>query len=130
LRGIRTLPGIIIDTSVYGDVGIDPGEFDNAPDRVYNASPDASIVGFGALRLLHYPDERSGTSRIAVDTPMPGLRIDNQVKASRARCPGSPAVRTQQLIDRHEIVLRVSGTVALSCGDFSVYRLAFAPREH
>src|SRR5690606_9865662 len=44
--------------------------------------------------------------------------------------PGSPAIRTQQLIDRHEIVLRVSGTVALSCGDFSVYRLAFAPREH
>src|SRR5690606_27073859 len=27
-------------------------------------------------------------------------------------------------------VLQVSGTVALSCGDFSVYRLAFAPREH
>lgn len=130
LRGVRTLPGVVIDDSVYGDVAIDPGEFDNSPDRVYNASPDAFLVGFGALRLLHVPDTRAGAWRVVVDPPIAGVRVENQVKASQASCPGAPAVRTQQITQGQEIVLRVSGTVALSCGEFSLYRLALTPREH
>src|SRR5690606_19868930 len=35
LRGIRVLPGIVVDRSVFGQVAIDPGAFDNSPDRVY-----------------------------------------------------------------------------------------------
>lgn len=130
LQGVRTLPGIVIDDSVYGDVAIDPGEFDNSPDRVYNASPDALLVGFGALRLRHIPDTRAGAWRVVVDPPLPGVRVENQVRASQASCPGAPAVRTQQTAQGQEIVLRVSGTVALSCGEFSLYRLALPPREH
>lgn len=130
LRGVRTLPGIVIDDSVYGNVAIDPGEFDNAPDRLYNASPDALLIGFGAVRLLHVPDTRAGQWRVVLDPPLPGVRVENQIKASQASCPGAPAVRTQQFVQQQEIVLRVSGTVALSCGEFSLYRLALAPRDH
>ncbi len=130
LRGIRTLPGVVVDRSVYGNVSIDPGEFDNTPDRVYNASPDALVVGFGAVRLLHIPDLATGTWQVHLDPPLPGVRIENHVKASTARCPGPPAVRTEQTSEAGSLTLRLSGTVALSCGEFSLHRLALPQPEH
>src|SRR5690606_18128412 len=45
LRGIKNLNQVVIDRSRFGRVAIDPGEFDAAPDRPYNASPDAMMVG-------------------------------------------------------------------------------------
>lgn len=130
LRGIRSLPGIVIDRSVFGDVAIDPGAFDNAPDRVYNASPDALVVGYGAVRLAAYADPASRAWRIQLDPPLTGVRVDNQLRATTAACPGSPAVRTQQTEDAHGLTLRLTGTVALSCGDFSLYRLVLGQPEH
>src|SRR3546814_6278153 len=44
---------------MFGQVGSDPGEFDGAPDRPYNASPDAMMVGLGAVRLLFQPDRQA-----------------------------------------------------------------------
>lgn len=130
LRGIRSLPGIVIDRSVFGDVAIDPGAFDDAPDRVYNASPDAFIVGYGALRLAAYADPAARNWRVQLDPPLAGVRIDNQLRASTAACPGSPAVRTQQTEGANGLTLRVTGTVALSCGDFSMYRLVMGQPEY
>ena len=130
LRGIRSLPGVVVDRSVFGSVSIDPGAFDNTPDRLYNASPDALVVGFGAVRLLHIPDFATGTWQVHMDPPLPGVRIENQVKASKARCPGPPAVRSQQTSAVGDLTLRLSGTVALSCGEFTLYRLVLPQPEH
>ncbi|WP_371820245.1 D-alanyl-D-alanine carboxypeptidase/D-alanyl-D-alanine endopeptidase [Verticiella alkaliphila] len=130
LRGVRQMPGIVVDRSRFGDVTIDPGAFDNSPDRVYNASPDALMVGFGALRLLYLPDTATGQWNVVLDPPIPGIRVDNQVRATRAACPGAPAVRTDQSSDAQGITLRVTGSVALSCGEFSAYRLALTQPQH
>ncbi len=130
LRGVRNIPGIVVDRSRFGSVAIDPGAFDNSPDRVYNASPDAFMVGFGAIRLLYLPDTDAGRWNVVVDPPIPGVRVDNQVRATRAACPGSPAVRTDQTTDASGITLRVTGSVALSCGEFSAHRLALSQPEH
>lgn len=130
LRGVRQMPGIVVDRSRFGAIAIDPGAFDGAADRVYNASPDALMVGFGALRLLYLPDTAAGRWNVVVDPPIPGIRVDNQVRATRAACPGSPAVRTEQSSDAQGITLRVTGSVALSCGEFSAYRLALSQPEH
>ena len=56
LRGVKQINDLVIDRSIFGQVATDPGAFDGAPDRAYNASPDALMVGFGALRLLFTPD--------------------------------------------------------------------------
>lgn len=130
LRGVRTLPGIVVDRSVFGNVAIHPGAFDNSPDRVYNASPDALVIGYGAVRLLHVPDAARGAWNIITDPPLAGVRIDNQVRASRGACSGAPAVRTQQDAGATGVTIRVSGTVALSCGEFSLHRLALSQPEH
>lgn len=130
LRGIRSLPGVIVDRSVFGNVSIDPGAFDNTPDRVYNASPDALVVGFGAVRLQSVPEPATGTWRTYMDPPLPGVRLDNQIKAGNGRCPGPPAVRTRQTTGTDAIALQLSGTVALSCGPFSLHRLILAQPDH
>src|SRR3546814_18787240 len=48
LRGIKNLSEVVVDRSMFGQVGSDPGEFDGAPDRPYNARPAAMKVGLGA----------------------------------------------------------------------------------
>lgn len=67
LRGIREISDIVVDRSIFGEVTIDPGAFDGASDRPYNASPDAFMVGFGAVRLVFSPDPASKTWKSFID---------------------------------------------------------------
>jgi D-alanyl-D-alanine carboxypeptidase/D-alanyl-D-alanine-endopeptidase (penicillin-binding protein 4) len=124
LRGIKQIGDLVIDRSRFGDVATDPGAFDDAPDRPYNASPDAFMVGFGAERLLFLPDPAARKWLPVLDPPLPGVRIEGDVKWSDIRCPGSPVVKTDPVITQSGISIRVSGEAAGSCGEFSVYRLA------
>lgn len=131
LRGVRSMQGFVIDRSRYGNIAIDTAAFDGAGDRVYNASPDALMVGFGAVRLLFLPDVAAGRWNALLDPPLPGVRIDNQVRAVRGGvCPGAPAVRTRQAAGPTGMTIQVTGSVSLSCGEFSAYRLALAQPEH
>src|SRR3546814_9090254 len=84
---------LFIDRSIFGQVSTDPCAFDGAPDRAYNASPDALMVGFGALRLLFSPDPVAQKWVPIIDPPLPGLRIAGRVDWSEIRCPG-PTVDT------------------------------------
>lgn len=126
LRGIKNLSEVVVDRSLFGVVGIDPGQFDGAPDRPYNASPDAMMVGLGAVRLLFQPDAAAQKWIPIIDPPVPGLRVDGDIQWSTVRCPGSPSISTSVVRTGKDISLRVSGTAAGSCGEFSVYRLALA----
>lgn len=130
LRGIKNLTEVVVDKSVFGQVSIDPGAFDGAADRPYNASPDAMMVGLGAVRLIFQPDAQAKKWVAIVDPPVPGLRVQGDVAWSPAVCPGSPAVTTQITPMGREVVVNVSGTAAGSCGEFSVYRLAQSQTDY
>src|SRR5699024_5374621 len=95
LRGVKNLSEVVIDRSIFGTVTIDPAAFDGAFDRPYNASPDAMMVGLGAVRLLFYPDTRGQKWISVIDPPVPGIRITGQVDWRSGTCPGSPRVSTQ-----------------------------------
>jgi len=129
LRGVKKIGDLVIDRSIFGNVGIDPGAFDNAPDRAYNASPDALMVGFGALRLLFTPDQAAQKWVPIIDPPLPGIRLEGQVGWSGARCPGPPVVTTEPVLTQQGVSIRLGGTVAGSCGEFSLYRLALSQPE-
>ncbi|OZI26511.1 D-alanyl-D-alanine carboxypeptidase/D-alanyl-D-alanine-endopeptidase [Bordetella genomosp. 9] len=129
LHGVRQINDLVIDRTIFGPVATDPGAFDGAPDRPYNASPDALMVGFGALRLLFIPDPAARRWRPVIDPPLPGVSLSGQVEWSDATCPGSPDVSTEPLITQQGITLRVTGTVAGSCGEFSLYRLALSQAD-
>src|SRR3546814_739717 len=130
LRGIKNLSEVVVDRSMFGQVGSDPGAFDGAPARPYNASPDAMMVGLGAVRLLFQPDRQARKWVPIIDPPVQGLRIDGEIKWSDAVCPGSPSVSTQVMASGRDIVVRLSGSAAGSCGEFSVYRLALSQPEY
>ncbi|HRL22073.1 MAG TPA: D-alanyl-D-alanine carboxypeptidase/D-alanyl-D-alanine-endopeptidase [Alcaligenes sp.] len=129
LRGVKNLTEVVVDRSIFGNVAINPGDFDNAGDRPYNASPDAMMVGLGASRLVFQPDQQARKWIAIVDPPLPGVRVQGELEWSTAACPGSPAVGTQIAAQGTEIVIRVSGKAAASCGEFSVYRLVHSQTE-
>ncbi len=125
LRGVKNLTEVVVDRSIFGPVAIDPGAFDAAPDRPYNASPDAMMVGLGAVRLSFQPDYQARKWIPVVDPPVRGIRVQGEVAWSDAVCPGSPRVSTQVFPSASgTVVVQVDGTAAGSCGEFSVYRLA------
>ncbi len=130
LRGVKEISDLVVDRSIFGQVATDPGAFDGAPDRAYNASPDALMVGFGALRLLVTPDAAARKWVATVDPPVPGLRLEGEVQWGEARCPGPPVVATQPVVTQQGVTLRLSGSVAGSCGEFSLYRLALSQQEY
>ena len=130
LRGIHEIPEIVVDRSIFGDVTIDPAQFDGAGDRPYNASPDAFMVGFGALRLVFTPDPQTKTWKSFVDPPIPGIQIEGNVEWSDAKCPGSPAISTDSTTENGNVRFRVSGRAAGSCGEFDVFRLALSQQEY
>src|SRR3546814_16303220 len=109
---------------MFGQVGSDPGEFDGAPDRPYNASPDAMMVGLGAVRLLFQPDRQARKWVPIIDPPVQGLRIDGEIKWSDAVCPGSPSDATPVMASGRDIVVLLIGRPAVVCGGFTDNHLA------
>ena len=130
LRGIKNLNQVVVDRSIFGQVAIDPSAFDAAGDRPYNASPDAMMVGLGAARLLFVPDTVGRKWVPLVDPPLPGVRIVGEVAYSNAVCPGAPSVSAQVRRSGAETLVEVAGTVAGSCGEFSLYRLLQTQPEY
>ena len=122
LRGIKEISDIVIDRSIFGDVTIDPATFDGSADRPYNASPDAFMVGFGAMRLVFSPDPATKTWKYFVDPPIPGVELDANVAWVDGQCPGSPSVTTDTTVSGDKVRIRVSGRGAGSCGEFEIWR--------
>lgn len=124
MRGIKNLSEVVVDRSVFGAVAIDPGAFDGALDRPYNASPDAMMIGLGVVRLLFQPDVQGQKWIPVLDPPVKDVRIAGQVGWGKGVCPGSPGVSTQFSTVGSDVVIQVSGNAVGSCGAFSTYRLA------
>ncbi|MGB6009455.1 MAG: D-alanyl-D-alanine carboxypeptidase/D-alanyl-D-alanine-endopeptidase [Castellaniella sp.] len=130
LRGIKNLSNVVVDRSLFGQVAIDPGDFDDSPDRPYNASPDAMMVGFGATRILFQPDEAHRQWIPIVDPPTPTVRVEGRLDWQDGSCrPASNFVadaRTQGPVT----TIRLAGKAWGSCGEFSLYRLAGSQADH
>lgn len=125
LRGIRQINDIVVDRSAFGEVAIDPAEFDGKGDRPYNASPDVLMIGFGAVRLVFTPDLQAKRWRAFVDPPIPGIEIDSDIKYQDGSCRRGPRVGAQTVNAADGVRFRVSGEAYGACGEFDFYRLAF-----
>ena len=124
LRGVKQIPGIVVDRSIFGDVAVDPGAFDGASDRPYNASPDALMIGFGSVRIVFVPDPVNKTWKSFIDPPVPGIEVQGNVEWVDGACQGFPPVVTDSTLAAGNVRFRVSGRASGACGEFAVYRLA------
>ncbi|MDY0308867.1 MAG: D-alanyl-D-alanine carboxypeptidase/D-alanyl-D-alanine-endopeptidase [Castellaniella sp.] len=130
LRGVKNLSEVVVDRSRFGDVAIDPGDFDDAPDRPYNASPDAMMVNFGATRLVFLPDARSRQWVPLLDPPTRNVRVEGRLEWQDGTCKGSPVVAADVRPEGPRSIIHVAGKAVGSCGEFSVYRLAGSQDDH
>ncbi|MFT0533010.1 D-alanyl-D-alanine carboxypeptidase/D-alanyl-D-alanine-endopeptidase [Castellaniella hirudinis] len=130
LRGVKNLSEVIVDRSIFGQVEIDPGDFDDSPDRPYNASPDAMMVGFGATRILFQADAEHRQWVPVTDPPTRNVRIEGRLEWLDGRCKPARNFAADTQIQGATATIRVSGQAYGACGDFSLYRLAASQADH
>lgn len=121
-RGIRHIAGdVLIDQSCYDLAPEDPGAFDQAPLRPYNALPAALLVDFNTLSLRLAPE--NGALRLTLDPP--GLPVRGQVRLTEQACNGWQAGLDYRLADG---ALVVGGNYPAACGVRSL-RLSLLPPD-
>jgi D-alanyl-D-alanine carboxypeptidase/D-alanyl-D-alanine-endopeptidase (penicillin-binding protein 4) len=130
LRGVKNLSEVVVDRGRFGDVAIDTGDFDDAPDRPYNASPDAMMIGFGATRVVFLPDAKARQWIPLLDPPTRDVRVEGRLEWLDGACKGSPVVAADVRPEGPRSVIHVSGKAVGDCGEFSVYRLAGNQGDH
>src|SRR3954466_6063893 len=92
-RGLRDIQGdIVLDRSYFSsppDV-----RFDDDTYRPYNVAPDALLVNFKTLRFNFMPQDSSGTVRVFVEPPLPGLELVSRLRlVVPGGCPEGRAFR-------------------------------------
>src|SRR5690625_4990046 len=124
MRGVKNLTEVVVDRSVFGQVGIDTYAFDGAGDRPISTPSPYTTLFRSAARIVMQPDKQRKQWLAFIDPPLPGVRLDNQLEWSSQRCPGSPVVQTDvKRQPQGDVTIQLKGQAAGSCGEFSLYRL-------
>lgn len=116
-RGLRVIRGdIVIDSTLYASAP--PAEaFDSAPQRAYNARPEAFLVNFGALSLRLAPNE-GGRVAVTAMTPATPLSISNRLRAASGPCNDwRDAVRAEFRPEGRGLALKLEGHYPTACGE-------------
>jgi serine-type D-Ala-D-Ala carboxypeptidase/endopeptidase (penicillin-binding protein 4) len=72
-RGIRDIRGdLVLERSVFGNVGSDPAMFDSDPLKPYNVGPDALLLNYKVLSLRFVPDLHAGLVHVSAEPPLAG----------------------------------------------------------
>ncbi len=124
-RGIREIRGdILIDQRFYQIEATDPGHFDQAPLKPYNASPTALIVSQNAVALRLSPDGRK--VRTQLDPPIAGITIKDELALNGGTCNGwhDGVVPT---LDKTTLLLQ--GHYPAACADQVLWLNLLAPSD-
>ena len=121
-KGIRKIRGnVLLDRGAIATAPFDPAAFDGAPEKAYNAGPDALLLNFKAVQLHFSPDGNAGKARVGMDPPLDNVRID-QPRLSHAACNG-----WKKKLDLGVLSSGVdfNGTYDADCGDQSWFVHAY-----
>ena len=124
-RGIVSVAGdVVIDDSLFLVNGHDPASFDGAGTKPYNAAPGASVVNFGATKvIIHVSD---GKVHAFLEPPSSTFEFKNQLKLRKAKCTGSWRRKIKERLSRAEdgtARLVLSGTYASGCREKNFHLL-------
>ncbi|MEK0427609.1 MAG: D-alanyl-D-alanine carboxypeptidase/D-alanyl-D-alanine-endopeptidase [Pseudomonadota bacterium] len=112
--GVREIRGdLILDSSLFELAAADPAAFDAAPERAYNALPDALLLDAKALSVMLIPDPNADRARLSVEPPMSDFIIDTPAQNDQ------PCVRWREQVKPvlTERGLRFEGSFPVSCGE-------------
>lgn len=124
-RGIREIRGdVLIDQSFYQVEASDPGRFDLAPLKPYNAAPTALIVSQNAVALRLAPE--GGKVRAALDPNLAGIALKNELALGAGPCNGWRDAIAPTL---DGATLSVQGRYPAACGDQVIWLNLLPPDE-
>lgn len=130
-RGLRDIHGdLVLDRSAFAAEATDPGQFDNAPTRPYNVTPDALLLNFNALSLQLIPAGTTSPPTVLIEPPLANLDLVNQIRPDAgAACAGDwqDALRADSSAHSASLRLVLSGSYPSSCGERRWY---IAPTDH
>ncbi len=111
--GVREIRGdLVLDRHLFETPTEDPAAFDAAPERAYNAAPDALLLDARALSVMLVPDLTAARARISAEPPMRDFIIEppaqNDQPCSRWRDQLKPVLTATSL--------RFDGSFPVSCG--------------
>lgn len=112
-RGVREIRGdVLIDQAYYQVEAGDPGRFDQAPLKPYNAAPTALIVSQNAIALRLAPD--AGRVRAQLEPPLAGIAVKNELSLGNGPCNGWQDGVAPGL---DGATLRLQGSYPAACAD-------------
>ncbi|RJX30210.1 MAG: D-alanyl-D-alanine carboxypeptidase/D-alanyl-D-alanine-endopeptidase [Oxalobacter sp.] len=121
-KGIRDIRGdILLDRGAMATKSFDASEFDGAPEKAYNAGPDALLLNFKAVKLQFSPDGTIGKARVAVDPPLEDFSIDMPA-LSNEECNGW---QKKLELGVNSSGVGFSGTYDSTCGEQSWFVHAY-----
>jgi len=125
-RGIREIRGdVLLDNGYYAIDARDPGAFDQAPLRPYNAQPAALLVNFNTQSLRLCAREPQVAARL--DPGAEGLRLDNRLQSADEVCANwSDGVATRL----EGVTLVLEGRLSAQCGERSLALNLLPPAEN
>lgn len=128
LKGLRDIRGdVIVDNSFFAIPEIDPGAFDNKPDRIYNAPPSALMFNFQATRFLLQPDEDKRQVMLSA-FPLPsGVSLSNQLTLSEGKCRRR---HYRPNVEQQDTRAVVKGQYATGCGAQFIMRRVSEAEVH
>ncbi len=116
--GIRHIDGdIVVDSSIFAKVTKDPGAFDNAPLRPYNASPDGFLVNFNSLGIYTYPIA-NGKAQLSYMPKLAEFELPSSIDTRSASCAQASSSLAPQW-QENKLVFHAS--LPDSCGEHIFY---------
>ncbi len=129
--GVREIRGdVILDDTYFAPIAADPGEFDDRPDRVYNALPNALLLDNRAVRISISP-QGEGESAVSTWPPNPRMALNNDLTLVNQPCRSDT---NRPVIDIRNPTepgaeIQVRGTVSRQCSPHRYYRVAGDPHD-
>jgi D-alanyl-D-alanine carboxypeptidase/D-alanyl-D-alanine-endopeptidase (penicillin-binding protein 4) len=131
-RGVQTINGdLVIDDSHFAIPDLDPGAFDQQPDRLYNVVPNAALVNFKAVEFQFFPVRDGSNVLIKTRPKLPNLKITNQLKIKNSKCQGYNVGIKMDIPDRvnaDHVVF--SGSFPSGCRSYSLNRSVLQPASY
>lgn len=126
--GIHEVTGkLVLDNSYFDPGPADPSDFDDHPERVYNALPQALLLDNRATRVLIVPPNRSGEGAVVrAWPPNKNIAINNDVKLVQGACTGRTNQPSIAVLgpDTNTPTLNVSGKISAECQPDQFYLVA------
>ncbi len=89
MTGLQTIRGdLYIDQSLFAPINEDPAAFDGQGLRAYNVVPAALVSNFNVSTFLFRPGSGNGEVDVQVVPELPGLVVNNRLRAVDRPCRG------------------------------------------